>query len=205
MKLNALSAHCLVSLYAVHCPRSHFLFRSRAEPSNSCHTHTSMHLAYRLTHPPSVILSEEKFSNEWAGHFSCYFMVDLSLVIQPLIIFLQSRNMNSMWLDWIRKLSLSLESSDRHDKLIKLDRGTVCESCVILMFTTAQKKVNAVLSCTPDRWNVLFYRVSHSSMAPLEQIRVRCLARGQTYTFFTLIARVFQLENIRLLAQSSNR
>jgi hypothetical protein len=148
MKLNALSAHCLVSLYAVHCPWSHFLFRSRAGPSNSCHTHTSMHLAYRLTHPSSVILSEEKFSNEWAGHFSCYFMVDLSLVIQPLIIFYNQETWIVCWLDWIRKLSLSLESSDRHDKLIKLDRGTVCESCVILMFTTAQKNKCCIVMYT---------------------------------------------------------
>ena len=54
------------------------------------------------------------------------------------------------------------------------------------------------------QWNVLFYRFSHSSTAPLEQIKVQCLARGHIDRSLTLLAQVFEPATFRLLAQRSN-
>lgn len=50
-------------------------------------------------------------------------------------------------------------------------------------------------------WNVLFYRVHHSSTVPLEQIMVKCLARGHIDRFLSLSARVFEPATLRLLVQ----
>ena len=50
------------------------------------------------------------------------------------------------------------------------------------------------------QWNV-FYRLRHSSMVPMEQMRVTCLTQWPFDQFFTLSARVFKPATFRLLAQ----
>ena len=52
---------------------------------------------------------------------------------------------------------------------------------------------------------MLFYSFSHSSTAPLGQIRVKCFAQGHIDRFFTLLAWEIEPANFRLLAQRSNR
>ena len=55
-----------------------------------------------------------------------------------------------------------------------------CPKCFIVSYTGQVE------------WNMLLYRMSHSSTSPMEQIRVKCLAQGNIERFLTQSARGFK-------------
>ena len=58
------------------------------------------------------------------------------------------------------------------------------------------RKKSVIVTYTREvQWNVLFYRVSHSTTPPLEKIRVKCLAQGHR-DYFHLVGSGIQTSDL---------